>query len=143
MAKEDIVKHQFKKGQSGNPKGRPPKVLSAVLKELTEAGYERVTQAMVIEAYEILLGLPRPELAKVANDENQPAVVRIVARAMLSKNKSYEVLEKMLDRAQGRPKQSVEAELSGGPNIALVKFMEPLPNGDTTADDTDGSSDTA
>lgn len=114
---------QFSSTNQPENRGRPPKVLTSILQELKDEGYERVTQAMVIEAYEILLGLPRPQLAKIGNDESQPAVIRIVARAMLSK-RSFEILEKMLDRAQGRPKQSVEAEVSGVVNVALVEFLD-------------------
>ena len=33
---------RFKKGQSGNPKGRAPKVLTSILKELKSKGYQEV-----------------------------------------------------------------------------------------------------
>jgi len=123
MSKEDIVQHQFKKGESGNPKGRPPKLLTELLEDLRAEGFERVTTSQVVDAYETLFGLPVEKLRAVAINEKLPMISRIVAKAMLS-TKGFEILEKMLDRAQGRPKQSIDAEVTGGINIALVEFLE-------------------
>jgi len=92
-----------------NRDGRPPKIMSGVLKELTEAGYERVTMAMVVEAYEILMGLPEAKIKEMVNDKEQIMSLRIVGKAMLS-TKGNEMLEKMLDRAHGKAK--ISAELS-------------------------------
>lgn len=130
---ENILKYSYKKGQSGNLKGRPPKLLSLILQELKDEGYDRVTNRDIMEAYEILLGLPREKLTAIGNDESKPMVLRIVSRAMLTK-RGYEVLEKMLDRAQGRPKQSIKAEVTNTLNVALVEFLD---NGDNPYQSTD------
>lgn len=113
----------FKKGQSGNPKGRAPKLLTELLKELQAEGYERVTSGQVIDAYETLFGLPVEKLREVAKNDNLPMISRIVAKAMLS-TRGFEILERMLDRAQGRPKQSIDADVTGTINVALVEFLE-------------------
>lgn len=106
---QNIEKHKFKKGQSGNPKGRPPKVLSSVLSELKKEGYEEVKAAQVREAYEILLGLDETRLIEVATNRDFPAVMTIAAKHLLSKKGAgFEIMEKMLDRAHGKATQRVE-----------------------------------
>lgn len=136
MANNDNIKpHEFKKGQSGNPKGRPPKVLTAILKELQGEGFERVTNGQVVEAYEILFGLPEHKLKSVVADTEKPMILRIVAKSMLS-TRGADMLEKMLDRAQGRPKQSIDADVTGAINVALVEFLE-SDNGSNTDQSTD------
>lgn len=99
--------NRIEKGDVTNPWGRPPKLLTGILRQLREAGYERVTADSVAEAYEILFGLDRDALQKIVVDTNQPMIMCIVARAMLSK-KGVEMLEKMLDRAHGKPTQTNE-----------------------------------
>jgi len=106
--------NRFEPGESGNPKGQPPKVLTSVMKQLRSAGYERVTAAGVMEAYEILLGLDEDTLKESINDKEQPMILRIVGKSMLSK-KGSDMLEKMLDRAHGKPLQ--RKEHSGELNI--------------------------
>lgn len=119
---ENIKPYEFQKGQSGNPKGRPPKLLSHLLKDLKEKGYEQVTSGQIVEAYETLFGLDEAQLKAVTANKSLPMVSRIVAKAMLS-TRGFEILERMLDRAQGRPKQSIDADVSGNVNIALVEFL--------------------
>lgn len=94
------------KGEVMNPFGRPPMLLSTILKELKEAGYERVGPSNVAEAYELLLGLDKEHLVKATQDEKAPMIVRIVGAAMLSK-RGGEMLEKMLDRAHGKAPQRI------------------------------------
>ena len=92
-----------------NRKGAPPKTMTLVLKELKAAGYERVTPAMVVEAYEILLGLPEAKIKEIILDPAQMMSLRIVGKAMLSV-KGGEMLEKMLDRAHGKATQKTEVK---------------------------------
>jgi len=107
-----------KRPENINRKGQPPKIMSGVLKELTAAGYERVTMALVIEAYEILLGLPESKIKEIVTDSNQIMSLRIVGKAMLS-TKGSEMLEKMLDRAHGKPKTSTELSTKDGEPISI------------------------
>lgn len=101
--------YQMEKGETLNPNGRPPKVLTKVLEELREAGYQNVKVANVVEAYELLFGLDQKKIEEVVSDVKQPMIMRIVGKAMLSK-KGTEMLEKMLDRAFGKPKQVQEVD---------------------------------
>ena len=112
--------------------------MSGVLKELTAAGYERVTMTMVIEAYEILLGLPESKIKEIITDSQQIMSLRIVGKAMLS-TKGNEMLEKMLDRAHGKAKISAELSTKNGEplsinNIHLMTTEQILKELDSTAD---------
>jgi hypothetical protein len=89
--------------------------MSGVLKELTAAGYERVTMAMVVEAYEILMGLPEAKIKEMITDSQQIMSLRIVGKAMLS-TKGSEMLEKCwTGRTENRSYQQ-----------SLVRRMESL-----------------
>ena len=99
--------NQFVKGESGNLKGRPPKMLGSLVRELQATGYERVTAGAVLEAMELLLNVDVPSLVKLANDVKQPALVRVIASAMVSKSK-WQVLESILDRAHGKASRSLD-----------------------------------
>lgn len=99
----------FVKGKSGNPKGRPRKLVSTIISAMKEQGVEPLKQSQIIDAYEILLQLTQKELTKMVLDHETPMFMRIIGKAMLS-SKGSEIIETMLDRAHGRAKQSVDVK---------------------------------
>lgn len=112
MAKKVPQKHggavnRLEKGESGNPNGRPPRLLSTITAELKAKGYERATANQVADAFETLMNVPQNELADMVKDEKAPMSLRIVGKAMLTA-KGWEVLQAMLDRAHGKAKQQIE-----------------------------------
>ena len=50
--------HLLEKGESGNPEGRPPRLLSTITAELKAKGYERATANQVADAFETLMNVP-------------------------------------------------------------------------------------
>ncbi|MCA9325584.1 hypothetical protein KDA23_06010 [Candidatus Saccharibacteria bacterium] len=94
------------KGETMNPNGRPPKLLSSIVKELRAKGYERATATTVCEAFEILMNVPQEILVEMTNDKEAPMSIRIVGKAMLSA-KGWEVLSAILDRAHGKAVQQI------------------------------------
>ncbi len=85
MAQENIDKHQFKKGQSGNPKGRPP-----ILPELKEA------------------------ISKVlSNEKDGNTALEKVLNALYNKAIKGDVraAQVLLDRAFGKPHQTLGTEI--------------------------------
>ena len=111
-----------KKGDpSLNPKGRPPKLLKHLNMELKQKGYEPVKPSQIVEAFETLLNLPKAEIEKLKNREGIPYFVQIICGKLIAKESDSEALEKLLDRAIGRPRQSID-HTSGGEKIAPTKF---------------------
>ena len=106
--------------------GRYPLVLSQIVKEMKEAGYERVGPESVIEAYETLFGLDRAKIQEVSQDHTYPMILQIVGKKMLDDEKAAEMLEKMLDRAHGKATNKSETKLSGsGENGEIIVFSMP------------------
>ncbi|MCB0771737.1 MAG: hypothetical protein KDC00_15160 [Flavobacteriales bacterium] len=115
MAKKVPQKHggavnRFEKGESGNPKGRPPKLLSTIVAELRSKGYERASAYNVVEAFETLMNVPEDVLSEMVKDKSSPMSLRIVGKAMLTA-KGWEVLQAMIDRAHGRARQTIDVEV--------------------------------
>ena len=99
----------LEKGETANPRGRPPLLLSTIVAELRSQGYERATANQVADAFETLLNVPEDVLTEMVKDKAKPMSLRIVGKAMLTA-KGWEVLQAMLDRAHGKAKQAVALE---------------------------------
>lgn len=137
MAKQVAQPHggkinQFQKGESGNPNGRPKRIFSTLAEEFKEQGFESATPARIREVYEMLLGIPLTNIIEIAgspkDEDNQyPAIVRIVAAEMIGKRR-FEMVQEMLNRVYGRPKQAVDVT-SGGERVGPFQgfdFLKPL-----------------
>ncbi len=99
MAKDDIVKHQYKKGQSGNPSGRPKGALNSrtILRkflELTEEVENPVTG--------------------IKEDMSQLEILYLKQIAKARKG-DLPALKEILDRYEGKPIQTVEQNIKVDP----------------------------
>ena len=59
----------------------------------------------------------------MVKDDSQPAMIRIVGKAILS-GKGFDVIEKVLDRGIGRPDNKTDITTNGNDiNIPIIKFF--------------------
>ena len=116
MAAKDIVKHQFKKGQSGNPKGLKPKSITHINKELIKLGYAIPSKRDILDAGLLMLSLPTEEVNLIAKGEGDkklyPSYYPVVAKRILSEDGS-DFIEKILDRALGKATQNTDITTQG------------------------------
>jgi hypothetical protein len=97
----NLVPRPWKPGQSGNPAGRPSFGLS------------------LREWWNQMQGWDEDRLKEVREDESRPAVQRIAARqmilAMTGKSEKFagEAIDRIADRTEGKPKQSVDVTHDG------------------------------
>lgn len=94
---------RFKKGQSGNPKGRPRKFVTIMAQK------HGLSRSEVNDIIQGLAGMTIGELKQVANDKNARAAESIVAEAMINDKKHGRLhnFETVLSRTFGTPKQEV------------------------------------
>lgn len=96
-------KGQFKKGQSGNPKGRPKKFVTL----LKEMGYKR---SEINDTIQAMLAMDMEELKDVWDDKSATILEKTIASAMkksIEKGSLYS-METLLSRVFGMPKQEIE-----------------------------------
>lgn len=111
---QPIGSKPFKRGEVGNPHGRPRKFLST----LKEQGY---TQSEVADTFKVLITMTEEELKTVEMDKNAAILERIVAGSLL-KDKGKQSLwnsEIILNRVHGKPKETVDTTVSGDITITL------------------------
>jgi hypothetical protein len=101
----------WRKGQSGNPKGRPKKLVSSLLSELQKEGYAGTTKAEIEATCLILINLPVDRLAAIVKDEKAPLLFRATAKKLLSTD-GYKAVLELIERAIGKAHQSIAANVS-------------------------------
>lgn len=113
------------KGETGNPNGRPRKGVSAVLSALEAAGHAEVTAEQVRATMGRMLNLSRKELVAMGSDEKAPIMDALIARALAGKD-GWAALNGILDRAHGKPKQSVDHTSAGEKMVVPIVQVMPL-----------------
>lgn len=106
---ENVAKHKFKKGQSGNPKGRPPKLINHINEQLKSEGFTPASKSQIVEAYLLIVQLPLEKIKEIQDTStNYPILFKLIARELIGKRGS-DILEKILDRGIGRTTEIIEA----------------------------------
>jgi hypothetical protein len=109
------------KGESGNPNGRPRKLVADVINDLKAKGITPVKPHQIIEAYEALLNSPEEDIVATVNNKDLPYFIRLVASAMTSKGKGFEIIERMIDRAHGKATFKADVTSGGNSFLDLIK----------------------
>lgn len=124
---ENVKPHEYKPGQSGNPAGRPKRLIANINAELAQEGYGKATKDDIMTAMQTLVNLPISKVSAIANksiyykDESgsiiyleegdkYPILYRLAAKSLLDK-RGGEYMEKLMDRAYGKPKQDADDAL--------------------------------
>lgn len=105
---------------TNQPKKKRSNPINAVVVEFTKE-HEIPKADDVRRMYLALAAMKKAQVEKIFNDEEQPLIARVTARAILSKY-GFEYIEKMLDRTYGKPTQVTEnynenKEVGEGPKI--------------------------
>jgi ribosome assembly protein YihI (activator of Der GTPase) len=91
---------------TNQPKKKRSNPINAVVVEFTKE-HEIPKADDVRRMYLALAAMKKAQVEKIFNDEEQPLIARVTARAILSKN-GFDYIEKMLDRTYGKPTQVTE-----------------------------------
>lgn len=105
--------YALEKGETANPKGRPPKLATTVIRALKERGIARVDRTEVDELIGRVQNLTARELRELAAADDTPVVVALIARGMLGKAGHEFLVRDLWDRQHGRPKQAVDVKEEG------------------------------
>jgi hypothetical protein len=129
MAKEDIIKYQFKKGQSGNPKGRPPsrvpEQLVKIMGKVQAKKFYKLSAAEITEWEAALLTMNANQLKLLAQWDEANAYPKGLAISILTdmKNGNTKTLDKLRERVVGRPTQRMEITGRDGADFMPARVL--------------------
>jgi len=102
---ENIEPHKFKKGQSGNPNGRPRKYVSL----LKEQGYKL---SEINDTIQVMMAMDMEELKSVWDNPKATVLEKTIAAAIrksIEKGNLYS-LETLLTRVYGKPRENADVK---------------------------------
>jgi hypothetical protein len=107
MAIKNQEKGQFKKGQSGNPNGRPRKYVST----LVEIGYKK---SEVNDCILAMMAMTLEELQEAYKSKSATVMEKTIANAIITgiRKGNLSSVETLLDRVYGKPKQEIEQKVT-------------------------------
>ena len=113
MGAKDIEEHQFKKGKSGNPNGRPKKSFASINDELKKEGFKALKKSEIIEAYGIIFNTTEERLKQIAGDKDAPFGLRKTILYLNDKKNYMKAYQDYRDYMFGRAKENIDHTTKG------------------------------
>lgn len=112
MSKEDLI--PFKKGQSGNPNGRPKKIENVLTDYFLAEHNLKLTKSQSQDIIRTILGKTKSELMELAKNDELPFWVSLIAKKATRdfEKGSIHILDVLFDRVYGKPKEEVDHVIS-------------------------------
>ena len=118
---DNIKKHEFKKGQSGNPSGRPKGSFSAINEELRNKGVQPLRKKELIEAYTLIFNSDEDELKRIAKDKHTPYGLKLIILELNNAKTRSKALSDYRDYMFGKAKESID-HTTKGESINIVNL---------------------
>ncbi len=102
----------FKKGESGNPNGRPRKSFSTINAELKSKGVEKLSKSDLLEAYALIFNSSEEDLVELAKDKETPYAFKIIISELNNKRTRAKAMQDYRDYTFGRATENIEVNNS-------------------------------
>ena len=107
MANEENLK-KWKKGQSGNPNGRPRKSFASRNAELKAKGIDKLSKSDLLDAYALIFNSTEDDLVNIAKDKNTPYALKIIIMELNDKRTRAKAMQDYRDYTFGRATENIE-----------------------------------
>lgn len=123
---ENIEPHKFPKGTSGNPNGRPKKVITRLEELIGRKFNVEVSRSDKMQIIESMLELSLTQLQAIAKDKESPVFMVLIANAIAGdiQRKNLSTANDLLNRLYGKPGTPAGEEKQPeytSPLLALMK----------------------
>jgi len=127
--RKNIIPYQFKPGQSGNPKGRPPNRVPAqlvkIMGKVQAKKFYNLSTTEITEWESALLTMNANQLKLLAQWDEANAYPKGLAISILTdmKNGNTKTLDKLRERVVGRPTQRMEITGRDGADFMPARVL--------------------
>jgi hypothetical protein len=113
---------EFKKGQSGNPNGRPKKIENVIHDYFLAEHNLKLSKSQSQDIITVILGKTKKELVELAKNDELPFWVSLIAKkAQRDYDKgSIHILDVLFDRVYGKPKEEVQQTVVSEPRVFKI-----------------------
>ena len=113
----------FKKGQSGNPNGRPKKIETVLADYFFSEHNLKLSKTQTQDIIQVILGKTKKELMELAANDELPFWVALIAKKAKRdfEKGSIHILDVLFDRVYGKPKEEISQTVH---NVEIFKGLE-------------------
>lgn len=122
------IEPRWKKGESGNPNGRPKKSYTIHITEIEKKGYEAPSKNDYFKIVGLLLVMTEADLKTFASDQNKPYWIRLLIFDLNNKQIRHRLMTDYRDWLFGKAEQYVDLSTKGQPIVEKLnpKLIEKL-----------------